>query len=1188
MDELDLRIVESICCVRCGAQCEEEQVGDLLRFTCTEDHTVHLLTVKAPTEAVPPAGDDPLIGQTLGPCRVVRPAGVEGGLPIYHGLHVSLNHPHIVRAITGEAARDRTRLQDFVQAARFAAAVRHGAIANVVHLGKLDGGLFCVSAPLEGQPLAAVLDGPGRLPVRDSLRVARSLADALAGLHAKGIVHRNLGPRTVYLTPAGGPLLCNFAFAIGPDRPADAGVVAGQAGYLAPEQAMGRATDARADLYSLGALLYALITGRAPFSGSDASDVIRNQIAGKLPERGPLAAAAPPALTKLVLSLLAANPGQRPADARAVLDTLAAAEGQFVAPAAPAQEAVPTPDLAALGIDEGQLSIVEPDDIEPEPFAPSPALPKPPRDKPKPSPTPLSPHAKPGPKPPKPKPSTPDDQSSFSSSLEFGPAPTPEPEQAQPEAPGLAGPELPEPDEAPRRRPKGDAPSGVLGELVFSADDVQEAAAHASAEPHLEVVSKPSFIQKNMRAVVLLGIVAVVGIGYFGWSFFGGSKPEVIRPRPKPTTRKGGGPRPGPKPETADGPKKPTPADKLAREADEELPKIAHFADKNPNRYEEIVKRCDEFLKKYSATPAAEKVYEIRKGASAKLREIDSERELRDIANFARSREKPYTERLAAMDALLAKYGDLTSEKGLRALAGAKKQRDEFVRRAQEEAKRLFESWTSSHEKELERKEYGRALAELEKIVAEHAGTEDGDKAAARLKALKTDIDTAWTQIKAKAEELVAAYAFDEAVALFDEPIKGWKIEARQQEAEILVGTLRTRRETVVKQYGKLLATYDKLAQECRFADALAQTQKAAAAAEEPALKALLEGKAAEAQLLVGTLPRIVAGAKAQQAALKPGEKLWLELGRSRFKGSLANPTPDGVEIDTPMKKGKVAWGELSRAQLISFATSAKPEPKALDHLAFGLLALTGNEIAAACEQFGKALDADKTVEAPLVAALRRGAAAMVHVPEGDFLAGQQKNKKELPGYLIGAREVSNAEFALFVRLTDMQAPPQWRGGKYLRGHDEYPVTEITWQEAAGYAAWLGMRLPAADEWEKAARGTDGRTYPWGEEFTRARATIIPDEIFKDTKRMARYRPRMVRVARARLDDLPRPLYHIVGNAREWSATAVGAGREADSYFVLGGSAADSSAEARLFDRTHKQPAATRDPFTGFRLAWPR
>ncbi|MFW6164150.1 MAG: protein kinase domain-containing protein, partial [Planctomycetota bacterium] len=300
MDDLELRIVESICCVRCGAQCETRQTDDLLVYTCPEDGTRHVLTVLAPTEVEVTPTDDPWLDQTLGPCRIVERAGAEGGLPLYHGLHVALNHPHIVKIAGGETAKDRSALGRFVQTARFAAAVRHTAIANVTHLGKLpDGGLFAVSAPLEGVPLDEALGGE-RLAVRDALRVARALTEALAGLHAKGIVHRNIGPKSVYLSPASAPLLCNFAFATGPKLPPEAKTVVGQPGYLAPEQAAGGEVDGRADLYALGALLYRMAAGRDPFSGGDASDIVRNQMAGKAPERPPLAAAAPPALVSLV------------------------------------------------------------------------------------------------------------------------------------------------------------------------------------------------------------------------------------------------------------------------------------------------------------------------------------------------------------------------------------------------------------------------------------------------------------------------------------------------------------------------------------------------------------------------------------------------------------------------------------------------------------------------------------------------------------------------------------------------------------------------------------------------------------------------------------------------------------------------------------------------------------------------
>ncbi|MEN8150892.1 MAG: protein kinase [Planctomycetota bacterium] len=107
----------------------------------------------------------------------------------------------------------------------------------------------------------------------------------------------------------------------------------------------------------------------------------------------------------------------------------------------------------------------------------------------------------------------------------------------------------------------------------------------------------------------------------------------------------------------------------------------------------------------------------------------------------------------------------------------------------------------------------------------------------------------------------------------------------------------------------------------------------------------------------------------------------------------------------------------------------------------------------------------------------------MALVTEGVFLAGQEKREETIDQhFLIQVHEVSNADYAKYV-TTGGRAPKHWKDGKVPAGKAMYPVVGVTYEDAAGYALWAGMRLPTALEWERAARGTDGRAYPWGDKF---------------------------------------------------------------------------------------------------------
>jgi formylglycine-generating enzyme required for sulfatase activity len=121
----------------------------------------------------------------------------------------------------------------------------------------------------------------------------------------------------------------------------------------------------------------------------------------------------------------------------------------------------------------------------------------------------------------------------------------------------------------------------------------------------------------------------------------------------------------------------------------------------------------------------------------------------------------------------------------------------------------------------------------------------------------------------------------------------------------------------------------------------------------------------------------------------------------------------------------------------------------------------------------------------------------MVLVPAGEFTMGgaPRDNWAEghelpqrvlsLPAFYIDELEVTNLDYKKFIDATDWQAPPSWgRERKYAEGADFIPIGEVTWWDASAYAKWAGKRLPTEAEWEKAARGTDGRIFPWGDEFS--------------------------------------------------------------------------------------------------------
>lgn len=163
----------------------------------------------------------------------------------------------------------------------------------------------------------------------------------------------------------------------------------------------------------------------------------------------------------------------------------------------------------------------------------------------------------------------------------------------------------------------------------------------------------------------------------------------------------------------------------------------------------------------------------------------------------------------------------------------------------------------------------------------------------------------------------------------------------------------------------------------------------------------------------------------------------------------------------------------------------------------------------------------------------------MVLIPAGEFLMGSDErlpdegpaHKVTLKSYWIDVYEVTNEQYKAFIDAAGRRSPSHFRNRTFPPGKGDHPVTEVTWYDAEAYCTWAGKRLPTAEEWEKAARGTDGRMFPWGNEFdpnkanTPQRWVILKQE--GDTMPVGSF-PDGVS---------PYGLYDMSGNVWEWTAS---------------------------------------------------
>lgn len=162
----------------------------------------------------------------------------------------------------------------------------------------------------------------------------------------------------------------------------------------------------------------------------------------------------------------------------------------------------------------------------------------------------------------------------------------------------------------------------------------------------------------------------------------------------------------------------------------------------------------------------------------------------------------------------------------------------------------------------------------------------------------------------------------------------------------------------------------------------------------------------------------------------------------------------------------------------------------------------------------------------------------MVFVPGGVFRMGSNFEQFEQPphdvtvaSFYIDEHEVTCEEYAAFVRETGRRPPPSWEGGRVPEGRARFPVTGVDWDDAAEYAKWAGKRLPTEEEWEFAARGTDGRRYPWGNEWRADAANV------KLTPRAGAAGASLTEVMKHPAGASPFGVHDMSGNAWEWTAS---------------------------------------------------
>jgi serine/threonine-protein kinase len=246
--------------------------------------------------------------------RLGEQIGAGGMARVYRAEDTRLDRTVAVKILSAQFADDPSFVDRFRREAQTAAKLNHPNVVGVYDNGAEDGTNYIVMEFVEGRTLAEFLSGGGRLSPTKSVEVAEAVCAALAYAHERGVVHRDIKPGNIMVTRDGLVKVMDFGIArltTTAETVAQTAAVLGTAAYLSPEQAQGQGVDGRSDIYSLGCVLFELLTGSAPFSGDTAMAVAMKHIQDAPPVPSKVNSEITPQMDAVVMKALAKNRDNR-------------------------------------------------------------------------------------------------------------------------------------------------------------------------------------------------------------------------------------------------------------------------------------------------------------------------------------------------------------------------------------------------------------------------------------------------------------------------------------------------------------------------------------------------------------------------------------------------------------------------------------------------------------------------------------------------------------------------------------------------------------------------------------------------------------------------------------------------------------------------------------------------------------
>src|SRR3954447_21322073 len=301
---------------------------------------------------------DPLIGRVFDRRYTIeRKLGAGGMADVYLAEDQELGRRVAIKILDDRHAHDEQFVERFRREAKNAAGLSHPNIVSIYDRGEFDGAYYIAMEYLEGRTLKELIVRNGPTPVPIAIDYARQILSAVAFAHRNGVVHRDIKPHNIVVARDGRLKVTDFGIArSGASQMTEVGSIIGTAQYLSPEQAQGNPVDRRSDIYSVGVVLYEMLTGEVPFSGDTPLEIAMKHLRTVPSPPSDLNPKVPHDLDAIVLRSLAKEPAQRYQSAEEMdADLARVARGLAVSDET---EAAATMVLAGAGIAAQQTTVM--------------------------------------------------------------------------------------------------------------------------------------------------------------------------------------------------------------------------------------------------------------------------------------------------------------------------------------------------------------------------------------------------------------------------------------------------------------------------------------------------------------------------------------------------------------------------------------------------------------------------------------------------------------------------------------------------------------------------------------------------------------------------------------------------------------------------------------------------------------